>query len=138
MTSLGLIIMIIMAVSHSLRPLPGIDGMRVFPFPRGWPFVQTVGLTFSVRKIGENVTNDDYDEYLTRLNTFRTWFDKTIMSLSSKSDDIMVLPAGIAAQNYRDEPPRYVGDATLELFIGELLGPPWLRLYHSEILTTSQ
>lgn len=71
---------------------------------------QTVGLTLCVRRIGETVTNDDYDEYLTRLSTFRAWFDKTIMSLSSESDDIMVLPASIAAQKYRDEPPRYVVD----------------------------
>ncbi|KAH8788395.1 amidase signature domain-containing protein [Diaporthe sp. PMI_573] len=55
--------------------------------------------------IGEHVTNDDYDEYLTRLDTFRTWFEKTVMSLTSESDDIMILPAGIAAQKYRDEPP---------------------------------
>ncbi|KAG8164618.1 hypothetical protein KVR01_004893 [Diaporthe batatas] len=67
------------------------------------PFVET-----SPRyrwKIGESVTNDDYEEYLTRLDTFRAWFDKTIMSLSSESDDIMVLPAIIAAQKYRDESP---------------------------------
>jgi uncharacterized protein (DUF885 family) len=65
-----------------------------------------VGLTLFARNIGEHVTNDDYDEYLTRLDTFRTWFEKTVMSLTSESDDIMILPAGIAAQKYRDEPPR--------------------------------
>ncbi|POS76042.1 hypothetical protein DHEL01_v205556 [Diaporthe helianthi] len=67
------------------------------------PFVET-----SPRyrwKIGENVANDDYDEYLDRLTTFRTWFDETVMSLSSESGDIMVLPAGIATQKYRDELP---------------------------------
>ncbi|KAL2275630.1 hypothetical protein FJTKL_01697 [Diaporthe vaccinii] len=56
-------------------------------------------------KIGESVTNDDYDEYLDRLGTFRTWFEETVMPLSSGSNDIMILPAGIAGQKYRDELP---------------------------------
>lgn len=63
-------------------------------------------LTLCARELGESVTNDDYDEYLDRLDTFKTWFDETVMPLSSGSDDIMILPAGIAGQKYRDEPPR--------------------------------
>jgi hypothetical protein len=60
----------------------------------------------SNRNIGQDVTNDDYEDYLARLDTFRIWFDKTVMSLSSEAGDIMMLPAGIAAQKYRDESPR--------------------------------
>lgn len=52
------------------------------------------------------MANDDYEEYLARLGTFSAWFDKTVMSLSSGSKDIMILPAGIAGQKYRDETPR--------------------------------
>lgn len=65
-----------------------------------------VKLTLCTRDIGESVTNDDYEEYLDRLDTFRTWFDNTVMSLASDSNDIMILPAGITEQKYRDEPPR--------------------------------
>ncbi|KAK2611385.1 hypothetical protein N8I77_004725 [Diaporthe amygdali] len=53
--------------------------------------------------LGKSVTNDDYEEYLTRLETFRTWFDKTAMSLSSGS--VVILPSGIAEHKYRDEAP---------------------------------
>ncbi|KAL1865524.1 hypothetical protein Daus18300_007169 [Diaporthe australafricana] len=69
------------------------------------PFVETSPrFRWSVAK---EVTNDDYEEYLARLETFRTWFDKTVMSLESGSDDaIMILPSGIADQKYRDEPPH--------------------------------
>lgn len=63
-------------------------------------------LTLYRRKIGESVTNDDYEEYLGRLDTFSAWFDKTVMPLRSGSDDIMIFPAGITGQKYRDEPPR--------------------------------
>lgn len=64
------------------------------------------GVDFCGRSIGESVTNDDYDEYLARLGTFNAWFDENVMSLSSGSNDIMILPAGIAGQKYRDEAPR--------------------------------
>lgn len=68
--------------------------------------MQVVKLTLCTRKLGESVTNDDYEEYLDRLDTFRTWFDETVVSLSSDSDDIMILPAGITEHRYRDDPPR--------------------------------
>ncbi|ROW13500.1 hypothetical protein VPNG_04455 [Cytospora leucostoma] len=57
--------------------------------------------------IGANVTSDEYDTYLTELETFRTWFDDTVMSLSyEQSDDaILVLPCGSDGPNYRDSPP---------------------------------
>lgn len=61
------------------------------------------------RSIGADVTNDEYEEYLARLETFSKWFDKTVMSLNSGSDDaVMILPSGIAGRKYRDEPPQYV------------------------------
>lgn len=69
-------------------------------------FVPVVKLTVCARKLGESVTNDDYDEYLDRLETFRTWFDETVMPLGGGSDDIMILPAGVTLQKYRDEAPR--------------------------------
>lgn len=94
-----------LAVSRLSRRLPVTDGTNAFYLEHGH-VGRPWGLTLSVRKIGENVTNDDYDEYLARLDTFRTWFEKTVMSLGSESGDIMVLPAGIAALRYRDEPPR--------------------------------
>lgn len=78
----------------------------VCPLPFLIMLTRLVKLTLCTRKIGESVTNDDYEEYLDRLDTFRTWFDKNVMPLSSDSDDIMILPAGIAEQKYRDEPPR--------------------------------
>lgn len=69
-------------------------------------FAHVVELTLYNRNIAESVTNDDYEEYLSRLETFKTWFGDTVMPLSSGSHDIMILPAGITGQKYRDEPPR--------------------------------
>lgn len=69
-------------------------------------FLLVVRLTLRARKIGQSVANDDYDEYLDRLGTFRTWFEETVMPLSSGSNAVMILPAGIAGQKYRDELPR--------------------------------
>lgn len=78
----------------------------VCPLPSLIMLTRLVKLNLCTRKIGESVTNDDYEEYLDRLDTFRTWFDETVMSLGSDSDDIMILPPAIGEQKYRDEPPK--------------------------------
>lgn len=53
------------------------------------------------------MTSDEYDTYLTELETFRAWFDSTVMSLSyeQSGDAVLVLPCGTDGPKYRDSPP---------------------------------
>lgn len=65
-------------------------------------------LTFSNRNIGANITEDEYNVYLAQLDTFKAWFNSTVMSLSYEQPDdaIMVLPCGADGPGYRDTPPE--------------------------------
>lgn len=60
----------------------------------------------SDRNIGANVTTDDRDLYLSRLEAFKAWFDREVFSLGEDShqEAIMVLPFGDAGPAYRDMP----------------------------------
>lgn len=71
------------------------------------PYRSEWDLTWPRRGIGANVTSDEYDTYLTELETFRAWFDSTVMSLSyeQSGDAVLVLPCGTDGPKYRDSPP---------------------------------
>lgn len=46
------------------------------------------------RKIGQNVTEEEYKEYLDTISLFDKWFNKNVASTAPDSDDhaIVVLP----------------------------------------------
>jgi hypothetical protein len=56
------------------------------------------------------ITKDEYESYLTRIETFREWFNDKIMCIGQDEsvDAVMVLPYGIAEPKYRDAPSEYV------------------------------
>lgn len=59
------------------------------------------------RSIGANVTEDEYDMYLGQIDTFKTWFDATVMATNGSSHDaIMILPVGTDGPEYRDVSPE--------------------------------
>ncbi|GJN74888.1 hypothetical protein PLICBS_008981 [Purpureocillium lilacinum] len=57
---------------------------------------------------GKSVRKSEYNEYQTRLEVFRAWFDKQVMNRTSVEPrwTAMVLPFDSEAPNYRDEKPR--------------------------------
>lgn len=57
-------------------------------------------------KLGAEVSKDQYEEYLARLQVFRDWFAENIMAIGANGDvdSILVLPYGIAGPKYRDVP----------------------------------
>lgn len=77
---------------------------------------------------GANITEDEYKVYLAQLETFKTWFDRTIMSLShGQSDDaIMILPCGTEGSRYRDMPPDEPAaiEGVSSKFLSPILGTP--------------
>lgn len=65
-------------------------------------------LTYLVRSTGKSVRKSEYNEYQTRLEVFRAWFDKQVMNMTSVEPrwTAMVLPFDSETPNYRDEKPR--------------------------------
>lgn len=60
----------------------------------------TLCLLTARRDWGSNVTKSLYDEYQTRLDVFRNWFDSTIMSTNHGSDAILVAAYPSHAPSY--------------------------------------
>ncbi|ROW08437.1 hypothetical protein VMCG_03147 [Cytospora schulzeri] len=90
------------------------------------PFVETSPSFYW--DIGANITEDEYDFYLAQLDTFKTWFDRTIMSLDyeESGDAIMVLPCGSDGPKYRDTAPDEptAVEGIDSKFLSPILGTP--------------
>jgi len=59
------------------------------------------------RHVGSAVIEDEYEDYLERIDVFRRWFNENVMEIGQDSgfDTVMVLPYGIAEPKYRDAIP---------------------------------
>lgn len=58
------------------------------------------------RNIGSTISSEERDQAEFELNTFRVWFRENVLKESSDSlsEAVLVLPAGKATPDYRDEP----------------------------------
>lgn len=62
------------------------------------------------REIGANVTESENNRYLDRIEVFKTWFDRNVISMAEEGTHgtILVLPYGDAVPKYRNYPHEYV------------------------------
>lgn len=67
-------------------------------------------LICAYRDIGSKISSEERNRADFELNTFRAWFRENVLKESSDSlsEAVLVLPAGKATPNYRDEPNPYV------------------------------
>ena len=68
------------------------------------------------RGIGANVTEDEYNSYLKRIQVFQSWFSENLVP--SDSSVVAVFPYGATRPAYRQTRPEY---AMIFLFISPLL-----------------
>lgn len=69
-------------------------------------YVTSKRLTCAHRDIGSKISSEGRNQAEFELDTFRAWFHENVLKKSSDSlsDAVVVLPAGKATPDYRDEP----------------------------------
>ncbi|KAF5575341.1 amidase signature domain-containing protein [Fusarium pseudocircinatum] len=87
--------------------------------------------------VGKDVTPQEYEKYMKKLEVFRKWFTENIMGPDSKtlSNTILIMPYGQPHPEYRDEANTPAGTfpTIAEKFISPILHAPQLVLPFAQI-----
>ena len=99
-TSSGKIIDPLMARSHTLAQSFDFAGIILATY------TTSKRLTCAYRDIGSKISLEERNQADFELNTFRLWFRENVLKgcSDSLSEAVLVLPAGKATPDYRDEP----------------------------------